>query len=83
MGTGPTFDSYVPSTVYVKQDEAAEKILQSAKDLLVDYPVETEIIIGIPAPLTRMLSPGCVPAGTLRSIFSLKRLNSISVPNAA
>jgi nucleotide-binding universal stress UspA family protein len=44
MGTGPTFDSYVPSTVYVKQDEAAEKILQSAKDLLVDYPVETEMI---------------------------------------
>ncbi len=44
MGTGPTFDSYVPSTVYVKQDEAAEKILQSAKDLLVDYPVEAEMI---------------------------------------
>jgi nucleotide-binding universal stress UspA family protein len=44
MGTGPTFDSYVPSTVYVKQDEAAEKILLSAKDILVDYPVETEMI---------------------------------------
>jgi len=44
MGTGPTFDSYVPSTVYVKQEEAADKILQSAKELLVDFPVEVEMI---------------------------------------
>ena len=44
MGTGPTFDSYVPSTVYVKQDEAADKILQSARELLVDFPVDVELI---------------------------------------
>lgn len=44
MGSGPTFDSYVPSTVYIKQDEAADKILMTAKELLGDYPDEVELI---------------------------------------
>ncbi len=44
MGSGPTFDSYVPSTVYIKQDEAADKILTTAKELLADAQVDAEMI---------------------------------------
>ena len=43
MGSGPTFDSYVPSTVYIKQDEAADKILQIASTMLSDSGVDFDI----------------------------------------
>ncbi len=44
MGSGPTFDSYVPSTVYAKQEEAADKILLMAKDILGKYAGDVETI---------------------------------------
>ena len=43
MGSGPTFDSYVPSTVYIKQDEAADKILQISSAMLSDSGINFDI----------------------------------------
>jgi len=34
VGAGPTFDSYVPPSVYVKQEESADKVLKEAKDFV-------------------------------------------------
>lgn len=44
MGSGPTFDAYVPSTVYVKQDEAADKIISVAEEMLKDSEIKAEFI---------------------------------------
>ncbi len=34
VGAGPTFDSYVPPSVYVKQEESADKVIKEAKELV-------------------------------------------------
>lgn len=44
MGSGPTFDAYVPSTVYVKQDEAADKIIAVAEDMLRETGINAEYL---------------------------------------
>lgn len=34
VGSGPTFDSYVPPSVYVKQEESADKVIKEAKEFV-------------------------------------------------
>ncbi|MCL5786517.1 MAG: universal stress protein [Candidatus Thermoplasmatota archaeon] len=44
LGTAATFDSYVPSSVYLKQDETAAGILEKAKSLLAETKVKYEVV---------------------------------------
>ena len=44
LGTAANFDSYVPSSVYLKQDETAAGILEKAKSLLAETKVKYEVV---------------------------------------
>ena len=44
MGSGPTFDSYVPSSVYVKHDEAADKIIGMAEEMLKEAGIDGDFL---------------------------------------
>ena len=44
LGAAATFDSYVPSSVYQKQDETAAGIVEKAKAILVASKINSEII---------------------------------------
>ncbi len=44
MGSGPTFDAYVPSTVYAKQEEAADKIIANAEEMVKDSGSKVEFL---------------------------------------